>query len=242
MVEQPPDPNIPTGRCLLLYPHIDRESCMFLRHPYLKSTHYSIQINGIFYLQPRQVISAINIPLSVMLSPLLACRLVSAALLSFPPKEHSLTACQILDLRERGSENVAFSDGSLPFTSAQCSGAGFQFSPHRSTTGTLSVLSTPPRTISSTRARSSNAATPKSQTAGLTFATPKSLNAGLTFTTFGSVSGVDIGDLELRSVDRDGILDLDDTYEDENDIADHRQVEFGISGIQIAVEKTYGCE
>ncbi|KAI0304576.1 hypothetical protein BC826DRAFT_1300 [Russula brevipes] len=33
-------------------------------------------INGIFYLQPRQAISAINIPLSVMLSPVLACRLV----------------------------------------------------------------------------------------------------------------------------------------------------------------------
>ncbi|KAI0274971.1 hypothetical protein BC834DRAFT_850543 [Gloeopeniophorella convolvens] len=49
-------------------------------------------INGIFYLQPRQVISAINIPLSVMMSPVLACRL-------------------ILDLRERGSETVAHSDG-----------------------------------------------------------------------------------------------------------------------------------
>ncbi|KZT30879.1 hypothetical protein NEOLEDRAFT_1126534 [Neolentinus lepideus HHB14362 ss-1] len=45
-------------------------------------------INGIFYLQPRQAISAINIPLSVMMSPLLACRL-------------------ILDLRERGSETIA---------------------------------------------------------------------------------------------------------------------------------------
>ncbi|KAI0036597.1 hypothetical protein K488DRAFT_29210, partial [Vararia minispora EC-137] len=45
-------------------------------------------VNGIFYLQPHQVISAINIPLSVMLSPVLACRL-------------------ILDLRERGSEAVA---------------------------------------------------------------------------------------------------------------------------------------
>jgi len=33
-------------------------------------------INGIFYLQPRQAMSAINIPLSVMLSPVLACRLV----------------------------------------------------------------------------------------------------------------------------------------------------------------------
>ncbi|CAK5280651.1 unnamed protein product [Mycena citricolor] len=49
-------------------------------------------INGIFYLQPRQVISAINIPLSVMMAPLLACRL-------------------ILDLRERGSETVSHSEG-----------------------------------------------------------------------------------------------------------------------------------
>jgi len=44
------------------------------------------QINGIFYLQPRQVISAINIPLSVMLAPVLACRLVRYYLpLSYPP-------------------------------------------------------------------------------------------------------------------------------------------------------------
>ncbi|EIN13912.1 hypothetical protein PUNSTDRAFT_57778, partial [Punctularia strigosozonata HHB-11173 SS5] len=33
-------------------------------------------INGIFYLQPRQAISAICIPLSVMLAPVLACRMV----------------------------------------------------------------------------------------------------------------------------------------------------------------------
>ncbi|KAF8560075.1 hypothetical protein OG21DRAFT_1400902 [Imleria badia] len=49
-------------------------------------------INGIFYLQPRQVISALNIPLSVMMAPLLACRL-------------------ILDLRERGAETVSHSEG-----------------------------------------------------------------------------------------------------------------------------------
>ncbi|KAF8899020.1 hypothetical protein BD779DRAFT_53747 [Infundibulicybe gibba] len=49
-------------------------------------------INGVFYLQPRQVISAINIPLSVMMGPVLACRL-------------------ILDLRERGSETVSHSEG-----------------------------------------------------------------------------------------------------------------------------------
>ncbi|KAJ7654841.1 hypothetical protein B0H17DRAFT_1021720 [Mycena rosella] len=49
-------------------------------------------INGIFYLQPRQVISAINIPLSVMMGPVLACRL-------------------ILDLRERGATTVSNSEG-----------------------------------------------------------------------------------------------------------------------------------
>ncbi|KAF5312162.1 hypothetical protein D9619_002568 [Psilocybe cf. subviscida] len=49
-------------------------------------------VNGVFYLQPRQVISAINIPLSVMLGPVLACRL-------------------ILDLRQRGSETVSHSEG-----------------------------------------------------------------------------------------------------------------------------------
>ncbi|KAJ7070725.1 hypothetical protein C8F01DRAFT_391880 [Mycena amicta] len=49
-------------------------------------------INGIFYLQPRQTISALNIPLTVMLAPILACRL-------------------ILDLRERGSETVSHSEG-----------------------------------------------------------------------------------------------------------------------------------
>ncbi|KAL5533731.1 hypothetical protein ACEPAG_191 [Sanghuangporus baumii] len=42
-------------------------------------------INGIFYLQPKAVMSAINIPLSIMFSDLLACRM-------------------ILDLRQRGYE------------------------------------------------------------------------------------------------------------------------------------------
>ncbi|EPT01589.1 hypothetical protein FOMPIDRAFT_1029811 [Fomitopsis schrenkii] len=54
-------------------------------------------VNGIFYLQPRQVMSAICIPLSVMLAPVLACHL-------------------ILDLRERGAETVAQSAGTIAFT------------------------------------------------------------------------------------------------------------------------------
>ncbi|KAI9512487.1 hypothetical protein F5148DRAFT_1162119 [Russula earlei] len=74
-------------------------------------------VNGIFYLQPRQAISAINIPLSVMLSPVLACRL-------------------ILDLRERGSETVTHSDGHA-FHSNGSRGMhfGIMFSQTRSTAG-----------------------------------------------------------------------------------------------------------
>jgi len=74
-------------------------------------------VNGIFYLQPRQAISAINIPLSVMLSPVLACRL-------------------ILDLRERGSETVTHSDGHA-FNSNGSRGLhlGILFSQQRSATG-----------------------------------------------------------------------------------------------------------
>ncbi|KAI0756567.1 hypothetical protein C8Q80DRAFT_1264608 [Daedaleopsis nitida] len=69
-------------------------------------------VNGIFYLQPRQAISAICIPLSVMLSPILACRL-------------------ILDLRERGSETVNQSTGTIAFTAgvtSSKSGPGSPFS------------------------------------------------------------------------------------------------------------------
>ncbi|KAI0049259.1 hypothetical protein FA95DRAFT_1516207 [Auriscalpium vulgare] len=81
-------------------------------------------INGIFYLQPRQVISAINIPLSVMLSPVLACRL-------------------ILDLRERGSETVTHSDGHTYGSHGSRGGAqyGIQFSQHRSVASSGAVQS-----------------------------------------------------------------------------------------------------
>ncbi|TFK77396.1 hypothetical protein BDN72DRAFT_891140 [Pluteus cervinus] len=69
-------------------------------------------INGVFYLQPRQVISAINIPLSVMMGPVLACRL-------------------ILDLRERGSETVSHSEGTgIPaFTTSKSQHQGSPFTP-----------------------------------------------------------------------------------------------------------------
>ncbi|KAH9486229.1 hypothetical protein JR316_0000293 [Psilocybe cubensis] len=77
-------------------------------------------INGVFYLQPRQVISAINIPLSVMLGPVLACRL-------------------ILDLRERGSETVSHSEGTgiAAFTTKSMTQQGSPYTPpgHRTKSG-----------------------------------------------------------------------------------------------------------
>ncbi|KAL0951588.1 hypothetical protein HGRIS_008269 [Hohenbuehelia grisea] len=77
-------------------------------------------VNGVFYLQPRQVISAINIPLSVMLAPVLACRL-------------------ILDLRERGSETVAHSEGTgmAAFTTKSGTQQGSPFTPpaHKTSRG-----------------------------------------------------------------------------------------------------------
>ncbi|THV07496.1 hypothetical protein K435DRAFT_959579 [Dendrothele bispora CBS 962.96] len=68
-------------------------------------------INGIFYLQPHQEISAINIPLSVMLAPVLACRLVG--LIVFQARLTLKQALQILDLRERGSDTVTYSEGTF---------------------------------------------------------------------------------------------------------------------------------
>ncbi|KZT74948.1 hypothetical protein DAEQUDRAFT_14666 [Daedalea quercina L-15889] len=67
-------------------------------------------VNGIFYLQPRQVMSAICIPLSVMLAPVLACHL-------------------ILDLRERGAETVAQSAGTIAFTAGVSSNKSNPASP-----------------------------------------------------------------------------------------------------------------
>ncbi|KJA28378.1 hypothetical protein HYPSUDRAFT_697811 [Hypholoma sublateritium FD-334 SS-4] len=84
-------------------------------------------INGVFYLQPRQVISAINIPLSVMLGPVFACRL-------------------ILDLRERGSETVSHSEGTgiAAFTTKSMTQHGSPYTPpgHRTKNRSRGVVST----------------------------------------------------------------------------------------------------
>ncbi|KAG2756463.1 hypothetical protein P692DRAFT_20791363 [Suillus brevipes Sb2] len=73
-------------------------------------------INGIFYLQPRQVISALNIPLSVMMAPVLACRL-------------------ILDLRERGAETDSHSEGTGVSAFATKSGVALSNAGHRGKPG-----------------------------------------------------------------------------------------------------------
>ncbi|KZV76958.1 hypothetical protein PENSPDRAFT_679628 [Peniophora sp. CONT] len=153
-------------------------------------------INGIFYLQPRQVISAINIPLSVMLSPVIACRL-------------------ILDLRERGSESVAYTNSHQATWASRGSNAavGLAFSTHR--TGSSSVQNSP------TRSRLKK-------------------NTGLALGTFGSVSGVGLDSaVELGDVPR---TPRDKEMGVEDDIAemDYRAVELGgvVTGIRIEVEKT----
>ncbi|KAI0321358.1 hypothetical protein OF83DRAFT_1161859 [Amylostereum chailletii] len=146
-------------------------------------------------LPPRQVISAINIPLSVMLSPVLACRL-------------------ILDLRERGSESVAYSDNNVFSQGSRGLPVGIQFSQHHSFT---SSGPSPPR----------SRPTPYAS---------KVTNTGLTLATFGSVSGVAIDSaVELHDIQ----IDAKDFHEDDNvDITEYRTIELGISGIRVDVEKT----
>jgi len=65
--------------------------------------------------RPRHVISAINIPLSVMMGSVLACRLVRGFFSSLPHTYKPLL--KVLDLRERGSKTVSESEGTAAFTS-----------------------------------------------------------------------------------------------------------------------------
>ncbi|EIM92195.1 uncharacterized protein STEHIDRAFT_151533 [Stereum hirsutum FP-91666 SS1] len=122
-------------------------------------------INGIFYLQPRQVISAINIPLSVMLSPVLACRL-------------------ILDLRERGAETIPHSEGTIPaFTTSPNRIFGLRFRADSNNSG-----GSPPRGLTSHGSRG-NLGSP---TSNLVRSHPRAktttINSGVMLTTIGSVN------------------------------------------------------
>lgn len=156
-------------------------------------------INGIFYLQPRQAMSAINIPLSVMLSPVLACRL-------------------ILDLRERGSETVAYSDGP-PFNSHGSRGLpfGIQFSQQRSAAGSG---------VSGVTCRKPRPHGSKSAT----------INSGVVLTTIGGDldAGAHDNSVELNGLHHKASGDLGD-----DEMEDFKAAEVNcISGIRVDVEKT----
>ena len=164
--------------------------------------------------------SAINIPLSVMLSPVLACRLVChlwflnywQSTLSFIP------FAKILDLRERGSETVAYSDGP-PFNSHGSRGLpfGIQFSQQRSAAGSG---------ISGPTCRKPRSHGGKSTT----------INSGVVLTTIGSdldAVGHD-NSVELNGLHRKASGDLGD-----DEIEDFKAADVNcISGIRVDVEKT----
>ncbi|KAH9065834.1 hypothetical protein EDB87DRAFT_1593350 [Lactarius vividus] len=158
-------------------------------------------INGIFYLQPRQAMSAINIPLSVMLSPVLACRL-------------------ILDLRERGSETVAHSDGPA-FNSRGSRGLpfGIQFSQHRSAAGSG---------VSGATCRTGRAHPHGGKSA--------TINSGMVLSTIGS---------DLDAVGRDNSVELNGLHHKasgdmgDDEIEDFKAADVNcIGGIRVDVEKT----
>ncbi|GJE87697.1 hypothetical protein PsYK624_037800 [Phanerochaete sordida] len=150
-------------------------------------------INGIFYLQPRQSISAICIPLSVMLSPVLACRL-------------------ILDLRQRGSETVAQSTGTMAFTAGPTASqksspespfSGFGFGAMRSSNSR--VLMRPQ---------------------GVVLSTMGSIPAD----GMASASGLELDNLEELEVAKNS--DLESAFHDDD------RLRSAITGIRIDVEKT----
>ncbi|THH18409.1 hypothetical protein EW146_g2573 [Bondarzewia mesenterica] len=172
-------------------------------------------INGIFYLQPRQVISAINIPLSVMLSPVLACRL-------------------ILDLRERGSETVAHSEGTVPVFGPRIFGIRFGG----------------PRSDSNGASRPTPSGIIRSHIRTKTSA----INSGVVLSTIGSVTGAEMlspdSAVELDSIGRKGLRE-DRTrvvlgHDHEYDVPEYRAVEMmnlgmglggAVHGIKVDVEK-----
>lgn len=171
-------------------------------------------------LRPRQAMSAINIPLSVMLSPVLACRLVCHPwFLNY--WQIDLIVCalsKILDLRERGSETVAYSDGP-PFNSHGSRGLpfGIQFSQQRSAAGSG---------VSGVTCRKPRSHGGKSAT----------INSGVVLTTIGS---------DLDAVGHDNSVELNGLHHKasgdlgDDEIEDFKAAEVNcISGIRVDVEKT----
>ncbi|KIP10082.1 hypothetical protein PHLGIDRAFT_272630 [Phlebiopsis gigantea 11061_1 CR5-6] len=159
-------------------------------------------INGIFYLQPRQSISAICIPLSVMLSPVLACRL-------------------ILDLRERGSETVAQSTGTMAFTAGPTASqksspgspfSGFGFGGLRSSNSRVAM-----------------------RPQGVILSTMGSI-PGDGIGMGASASGLELDNLEDLEAAKNS--DLESAFHVDDDDADIVPVRNAVGGIRIDVEKT----
>ncbi|KAI0347671.1 hypothetical protein BDW22DRAFT_1423954 [Trametopsis cervina] len=153
-------------------------------------------INGIFYLQPRQSISAICIPLSVMLSPLLACRLV-------------------LDLRQRGSETVAQSTGTMAFTAGVTSSKSSPGSPFTGGFG-----------FSGTRG-----AKVIMRPQGVVLSTMGSIPGD----TLGGASGLELDNLQMLSL---GISKDSGDHERDLESGCTDNIPPPVSGIRIDVEKT----
>lgn len=143
--------------------------------------------------RPRQSISAICIPLSVMLSPVLACRL-------------------ILDLRERGSQTVAQSTGTMAFTAdptaSQKSSPGSPFSGF----GFGAIRSSNSRAVMRPQ--------------GVVLSTMGSIPGD----EMGSASGLELDNLEELEVAKNS--DLESAFHDDD------RLRSAINGIRIDVEKT----
>ena len=200
-------------RCFLLHPHFHCEPCQSFisihydslltisfrstvsstSSEYLKSCAQT-QADAAM-IRPRQTISAICIPLSVMLAPVLACRL-------------------ILDLRERGSETVAQSTGTMAFTAgptaSQKSSPGSPFSGF----GFGGIRSSNSRVIMRPQ--------------GVVLSTMGTIPGD----GMASASGLELDNLEELEVAKNS--DLESAFHASDDL----QVRSAVSGIRIDVEKT----
>ncbi|KAF9778254.1 hypothetical protein BJ322DRAFT_507524 [Thelephora terrestris] len=139
-------------------------------------------VNGIFYLQPRQAMSAICIPLSVFLSPVLACRL-------------------ILDLRERGAE------ASRADTGRSSTNNGLQSLPrcYQGSTSFTSTHSSPrsPQSTGGGGIRSSNRGSTRSKGQFLVSTSVSGVATAITMGK-GVIDGVELAEMSKEDVDHFG--------------------------------------
>jgi len=146
-------------------------------------------VNGIFYLQPRQSMSAMCIPLSVFLSPVLACRL-------------------ILDLREQGAEVLSRHEG-LPAVAHNNSSPPRFVDP--SASGITSTGSFPPRSpISSFGLGFMPGSKSNSREKGQLIVSSKSVRGCTTTITMGTgtLDGVELEDFSKEEDDYEEKVDI----------------------------------